>query len=687
VVASGADPGADRVQPVAGSKLPDITELASMHLDELLQLDIVETVSRRRQSRLDSPAAAGIVTARDLETWLPANPVELLRFLPGVHLVQQAATSYNLGLRGLSPLNNNHTMVLVDGASTAVVLGVTPWGGLPLHLGDIERIEVVRGPGSTLYGANALSGVVSIITRRPLDAEPATHAILTTGVYGLSDERNPGSLRARWNSGGQGSAAVSCNNAARSLGVRVSGGAAALPEWRELPELARPIHGHLSAYARAVLDYRPSPDLDALATASLMASEADTPYGTVVQPFSMRLLTQGITVALERRRLFSEALSLRVSADARRLLTTSATATGADEMPRLQEPREHSAHFLALLSARLPGGRGTCAVGGELTWQQASDFFDTDPSARHAALLAQGTLRVPRWSWLAVDAGVRAEAAHVADGAGIRAIYRNINPRVALIARVHPEHSVRLAGATAYRTPTPFENFINVPIRGEVDAYIVRANPRLRPTQLRSLELGYTGLLEDQQGQFEATVYVQQVTDLAGIPPRIRLPLRFENDRDLTQLGLELGAMVPLSNRATLRLHYSLNRSWDARTDRPVRDWPQHMGGVSGTVELPMRLRAAAAAHLSSSIAPEYLLAQPPSPRVTVERPHGAAQALIDLRLARYLVGGSGEISLGVHNLLGFFRAADDLRQYPAPVVAPTGAAITLGLVFRELAL
>ncbi|WP_434383254.1 TonB-dependent receptor domain-containing protein [Melittangium boletus] len=128
----------------------------------------VVTASRRAQSSLEAPNATTVITAEDIRLSGARTLPELLRRVPGAEVMMMGASSANVSLRGFNQRLSNKVLVLVDGRSEYQdFLGMTLWPAISVSLDEIERIEVIRGPGSALYGANAMLGVVNIITQAP----------------------------------------------------------------------------------------------------------------------------------------------------------------------------------------------------------------------------------------------------------------------------------------------------------------------------------------------------------------------------------------------------------------------------------------------------------------------------------------------------------------------------------------
>jgi len=134
-------------------------------LEEALAADEVESASKNRQSIFWSPSAVTVLTREDIQSSGANLMPDLLRRVPGFD-VYELKTAYPLvGARALTDESNNLVLVLIDGREAIVELaGNTFWSGLTVDLSEIERIEIIRGPGSALYGANAFAAVVNITT-------------------------------------------------------------------------------------------------------------------------------------------------------------------------------------------------------------------------------------------------------------------------------------------------------------------------------------------------------------------------------------------------------------------------------------------------------------------------------------------------------------------------------------------
>ena len=130
--------------------------------------DVVFAASRQSQAVLDAPNAVTILTEEDIRLSGARSIPDLLRRVPGMDVMAMSYSDYNVALRGFNRRVANKVLVLIDGRTAYQdFVGGTQWRALTIDMLDIERIEVVRGPGSAIYGAYAYTGTINIITKRP----------------------------------------------------------------------------------------------------------------------------------------------------------------------------------------------------------------------------------------------------------------------------------------------------------------------------------------------------------------------------------------------------------------------------------------------------------------------------------------------------------------------------------------
>lgn len=131
-------------------------------------IETVITAGRTEQSIERAPATVTVISSEEIQASGALTIPELLRFVPGIDIMTITSSHSEVNARGLNQLLSNKLLVLVDGRSVYFdFFGGVIWQGLPILLNQIDRIEIVRSPGSALYGANAFSGVINIITKTP----------------------------------------------------------------------------------------------------------------------------------------------------------------------------------------------------------------------------------------------------------------------------------------------------------------------------------------------------------------------------------------------------------------------------------------------------------------------------------------------------------------------------------------
>lgn len=148
--------------------------LLDLQLEELLTLEAT-SVAKKRQKASESPAAVFIITQEDIRRSAASSIPDLLRMVPGIEVATLQNSAIAVTARGFSGRFGNSVLVMVDGRTiyTTNLSGVL-WDQQMLPLNEIERIEVVRGPGATLWGSNAVNGVINIISKHGSDLQGGT---------------------------------------------------------------------------------------------------------------------------------------------------------------------------------------------------------------------------------------------------------------------------------------------------------------------------------------------------------------------------------------------------------------------------------------------------------------------------------------------------------------------------------
>ncbi|SFD50978.1 TonB-dependent receptor plug domain-containing protein [Massilia yuzhufengensis] len=161
-------------------------DFADLSIEELANIQVT-SVSKKPERLLDAPASVFVITADDIRRAGARSLPEALRLAPNLHVAQGSSYGYAISARGLNGSNNsapNKLLVMIDGRSVyAPLFSGVFWDMQDLMLEDVERIEVISGPGGTMWGVNAVNGVINITTR-PAGATQGSLAVLRAGSDG-----------------------------------------------------------------------------------------------------------------------------------------------------------------------------------------------------------------------------------------------------------------------------------------------------------------------------------------------------------------------------------------------------------------------------------------------------------------------------------------------------------------------
>ena len=166
---------------------PDLFDLS---LEDLMDIEVT-SVSKKEERLFDAAAAIYVVTNEDIRRSGATTLPEILRMVPGLQVARINSNSWAVTSRGFQSQFANKLLVLIDGRSVynSQYSGVF-WDVQEVMLEDVDRIEVIRGPGGTLWGANAVNGIINIITKEAKDTQGG---LVTAGTGG--EEEGFGAIR------------------------------------------------------------------------------------------------------------------------------------------------------------------------------------------------------------------------------------------------------------------------------------------------------------------------------------------------------------------------------------------------------------------------------------------------------------------------------------------------------------
>src|SRR5579863_8091316 len=168
-----------------------VEDLQRLSIDDLANVQVY-SVSKSSQALSDAPAAIYVITHDEIIRSGATNLADILRLAPNLQVAQMSADSWAITARGFNGNAADKLLVLIDGRSVYTPLyGGVLWDENDVLPENIERIEVISGPGATLWGANAVNGVINIITRKSgdtpggvLDVSAGTHDDRASLQYG-----------------------------------------------------------------------------------------------------------------------------------------------------------------------------------------------------------------------------------------------------------------------------------------------------------------------------------------------------------------------------------------------------------------------------------------------------------------------------------------------------------------------
>jgi iron complex outermembrane receptor protein len=469
----------------------------------------VVTASRRAQSSLEAPNATTVITAEDIRLSGATSLPELMRRVPGADVMSLGVGSANVSLRGFNQRIANKVLVLVDGRTEYQdFLGLTLWSSIPIGLEEIERIEVIRGPGSALYGANAMLGVINIITQAPGSGPRARFS--ATGGTGNSVA---GSFLSHGSSG--------------ALRYRAAVAYSQADKWSRDFASDRP--------DMALND--PDPDIGmrgARATLSAVYSFADdrkVGLSGGVHRYTTEIYPLGLL-----RNYFMDGLTAYAKGDVEvgpLKLKTFWNHISGDAGPQYEAIGQRSLvtsvasnlFNAELLFARAfdLGGLHQLNVGVEGRLKRVAwNYLGPLRQEVHAAAFIQDEWQLVEP--LRLVASYRVDRHPLLDNGNPGLAH---SPRVSALFLPFSGHAFRASAASAFREPTFLESYthIPVPVPGVNGASMLTTGSRqLRAERLTAFELGWRGEAAEVGVDWDVALYQNTVRDLIALGPVQRLP-------------------------------------------------------------------------------------------------------------------------------------------------------------------
>jgi outer membrane receptor protein involved in Fe transport len=544
------------------------------------------TASRVEQPLLNAPVAVSIIDRQQIETSPAQNYADLLRGVPGLNAIQTSTSDISVRARGGTKLTENTQLVLIDGRSIYLdYYGFVIWDYLPVTLDELEAIDVVHGPGSSVWGANAMSGVINLRTRSPRDLAGGL-ATLTIGEQGSRG------ATLRW---------------ADVLGpwsYKVSTAYFQQDPWPRdnlLPDGSPVPFGYTyenQGTRQPKLDLRVDRELGESSTLSIRGGSAGTQglFHSSIGPFAVQegAHTDYVEVDYSRGALEAKAYWNHLDGDAPNVLNG------------INFSFETHTSVVEASHRRLLGTRQMLVYGATFRDNQFDlSLAPNHSSRRDSGLFVEDIVNVS--DRLELNLGVRAD--HFATLGTV------VSPRLSAIFKPTENQAVRFAANRAYRAPTLAENYLDTVVPNVVflDATTpffffshAAGNIELEEESLDALEVGWSW----QRGPLflSASVYRNEidnnvvflpVTFYSGQDPPPNWPgqpgtvppfaliksFTFLNVGSVRNSGVELSSNMRFSGGLRARIAYAHQRAPEVRSE---------LEGVPFTVNRPPRHVASA---------------------------------------------------------------------------------------------
>ena len=490
----------------------DTTRIVGQARTEDIYQETVVTASRNAQSPLDSPNSTAIVTRQDIKLSGITRIPELLRRVAGTDVMQITGGDSNVSMRGFNSRLANKLLVLVDGRSVYNdILGSTFWEALTIDVDQIERIEIVRGPGSALYGADAFTGVVNIITIAPGEGKTG----MRVGYGDQSEAYGSG-----WATGRDG-----------DFSYRASAGYTRHPRWTREIDTGR-VDATVSDFDKNLggenlrVDIRTAQRINKDAEVSVgggYSRVALDVYGIgPINDYNIKGDTADVTVGFKSKHINARTYFTRFS------VNSGFAYTYIGHTPYPATPTQNSliGEVEYVNDFKLPRAlKHDVHIGLGYRHKNVSwEYLQKDlPSENHGSIYLQDSMSVGK-SFTFVASG---RLDYVPYLSRVMA-----SPRGSVIVKPTDRQAVRLSGSTAFRKPTFLESYLDLPLQLTLPGVQLVSSSRreddplfkTQPEQITTIEASYLNQQSDSF-EFELTAYYNHATGLVALAPNRNVSL------------------------------------------------------------------------------------------------------------------------------------------------------------------
>jgi outer membrane receptor protein involved in Fe transport len=487
--------------------------------DPTFKETVVVSASKVEQQLVDAPATMSVIGPRMLNVAPSANYADLLRGVPGVNITQISARDVNVNSRSATSSLATAQLAVVDGRSIYQdFFGFTMWEFMPSNLDEIKRIEVIRGPASAVWGANALNGVINVITKSPREMQ-GTYFTLGAGAMDREVNRNNASSASLFYLRGTYAKAVNDRWAYKLSAGTYSSDALARPTGL-IP------NGGTTPYPNYVNDGTDQPKFDArvdydfadpskkLQFAGGLAA-TDGMMHTGIGPFD---IASGAKMGYWRTTFTKNAMKVQAFMNFLDGSATNVVSVGPTGVP-ISLDFTTKTFDLELGDSRILGSKHVLTYGGNLRLNRFTLTIAPGENSRNeGGVYVQDEFLAT--SKVRLVAGARVDKFSSIESAVF-------SPRVALVVKPVADQSVRVSYNRAFRSPSMINNHLNTTVAtpiplGAINAafgsaiYLVPTtalgNTELTEEYIDAFEVAYTGNV-DQRMTVSAAVFYTKYQD------------------------------------------------------------------------------------------------------------------------------------------------------------------------------
>jgi outer membrane receptor protein involved in Fe transport len=575
---------------------------------------VVVSASKSEQQLIDAPATMSVILAKTLAVSPSNNYGDILRMVPGVNVSQLSARDVNITSRAATSSLATSQLAVLDGRSLYQdFFGFVMWDFMPVDMSEIKRIEVIRGPASAVWGANALDGVINVITKSPRENQGMNFTI-GAGTFGRESHDNGVSNGSLFSINGSYATAVNDRWAYKlSAGDYTSDPygrpSGTIPNGRGVPYPTFENSGTTQPKFDARVDY----DIPTGGQVSMSGGVAGTSgiMESGIGPFDINSGSyQSYGKVDYTKKAFKLQAFLNVlHGDADQLLTTDALGHPIKFLFDTKTFDVEVGNVTAL------GAHHALTYGGNIRY----NTFDLS-IAPNADNRTNGGAYVQDEIFLSdkarLVAGARLDKFSSISGA-------EFSPRVALVLHANADNTFRISYNRAYRAPSAINNFLDVQIAKPIPLSLINpaygpatyllpiqssGNPDLQEETLDAFEIGYTGtvgnramvtasyyynhlkneILFTQVGTYPIAPPPPGFPGLGPIPAAlvwagvyqagVRFPSEFsyENFGRENNQGIELGVQGTLPHSMNAFMNYSYQATPDVDFDPSEVNQPPH---------------------------------------------------------------------------------------------------------------